>query len=72
MISLLKKEKKPDFSFEKLVEFLDHFSPYSRKTLGKISKMLEKKGMMYDIPSDFQGERLEELTWEEMEMILKG
>jgi hypothetical protein len=34
--------------------------------------MLEKKGMMYDIPSEFQGKRLEELTWEEMEMILKG
>ena len=72
MISLLKREKKPDFSFEKLVDFLDHFSPYSRKTLGKISKMLEKKGMMYDIPSEFQGKRHEELTWEEMEMILKG
>ena len=70
MISLLKREKKPDFPFEKLVEFLDHFSPYSRKTLGKISKMLEKKGIIYDIPLEFQGKRLEELTWEEMEKII--
>lgn len=70
MISLLKREKKPEFSFEKLVQFLDAFSPYSRKTLWKISKMLEKKDVFYQIPPEFQSKRLEELTWNEIEKII--
>jgi len=43
LISLVKKSDLPPIPFDKLVNFLDAFSPYSRKTLGKISKMLNKK-----------------------------
>ena len=71
MISLLKREKKPDFSFQKLIDFLDDFSPYSRKTLGKITKILEKKGKTYHLTENFQTKRLEELSWEDLETIFK-
>jgi 16S rRNA A1518/A1519 N6-dimethyltransferase RsmA/KsgA/DIM1 with predicted DNA glycosylase/AP lyase activity len=43
MIGLTKKSQFPSISFKQLLLFLDAFSPYSRKTLGKISKLLEKK-----------------------------
>jgi len=39
----IKKEQPENVSYDKLEEFLNLFSPYSRKTLGKISKMIEKK-----------------------------
>jgi hypothetical protein len=50
---------------------LNLFSPYSRKTLGKISKMLEKKwNWMYIVPEHLQMKRLEELWREELWMII--
>ncbi|MDR3169663.1 MAG: hypothetical protein LBU27_08220 [Candidatus Peribacteria bacterium] len=42
LVSLVKKAEVPQLSFEALVSFLDAFAPYSRKTLGKIGKMLGK------------------------------
>jgi hypothetical protein len=48
------------------------FSPYSRKTLGRIAKMIEKKwNWNYKIPEVLQMKRLEELTWEQLWMIIR-
>ncbi|MDR0651118.1 MAG: hypothetical protein LBG59_07155 [Candidatus Peribacteria bacterium] len=70
IISLVKKAEVPAFSFDVLVSFLDDVSPYSRKTLGKIAKMLEKKGIVYCLPERFASKRLEALDWEDVEVIL--
>jgi 16S rRNA (adenine1518-N6/adenine1519-N6)-dimethyltransferase len=72
IISLVKKAELPQLSFEKLQAFLDAFSPYSRKTLGKIAKMLQKKGTSFSIPEQFASKRLEELSWEELELTLQA
>ncbi len=69
MIWLFKKEQLPNIPFEKLISFLDLFSPYSRKTLWKISKMISKKWGTFVIPEDLQNKRLEELDWNQIEKI---
>jgi 16S rRNA A1518/A1519 N6-dimethyltransferase RsmA/KsgA/DIM1 with predicted DNA glycosylase/AP lyase activity len=44
LIEIIKvKTKNLDINFDKFVELLNLFSPYSRKTLGKIKTLLEKK-----------------------------
>ncbi|MDD2536944.1 MAG: rRNA adenine N-6-methyltransferase family protein [Candidatus Absconditabacteria bacterium] len=70
MVGLYKKSELPQIPFDTLVSFLDDFSPYSRKTLGKIMKMLEKRDIHYALPVDLLGKRLEELHWKDMEKIL--
>lgn len=70
MIWLIKRESTPNISFEKLIEFLDLFSPYNRKTLWKISKMIAKKWGEFNIPENLSGKRLEELDWDQLEEII--
>ena len=70
MIWLIKRESTPNISFEKLIEFLDLFSPYNRKTLWKISKMIAKKWGEFIIPENLSGKRLEELDWDQLEEII--
>ena len=69
LIWLVKKNKTPNIPFEELIKFLDLFSPYSRKTLWKISKMLTKKWDNFAIPEALQNKRLEELNWTQLEAI---
>jgi 16S rRNA (adenine1518-N6/adenine1519-N6)-dimethyltransferase len=69
LIWLTKKDKIPNIPFDKLIEFLDLFSPYSRKTLSKISKMLSKKWVSFVIPENLSNKRLEELNWTQLEEI---
>jgi 16S rRNA A1518/A1519 N6-dimethyltransferase RsmA/KsgA/DIM1 with predicted DNA glycosylase/AP lyase activity len=58
-------------SFEEFVRFLDDFSPFSRKTLGAISKMVAKKtDHIRKIPSELSGKRLEACTWDQIEKCL--
>jgi 16S rRNA (adenine1518-N6/adenine1519-N6)-dimethyltransferase len=57
-----KKENQEIIDFTFLINFLNYFSPYKRKTLNKIQKMLQKKGIIYDIPVNLQKNRLEELS----------
>jgi 16S rRNA (adenine1518-N6/adenine1519-N6)-dimethyltransferase len=58
--------------FETLIQFLDLYSAYSRKTLGAISTMLTKKWTnIFSIPENLKKKRLEELKREELEEILK-
>lgn len=49
----------------KMLEILDKISPYKRKTLGKIGKMVSLA-----IPEALQGMRLEELGWEGMKEMI--
>ncbi len=70
LIWLIKKDNIPNISFNKLIEFLDLFSPYSRKTLWKISKMIAKKWRNLAIQEQLEGQRLEELDWNQLEEII--
>lgn len=73
LIQLTNKNEHPAFSFETLVEFLELFAPFSRKTLGAIQKMIQKKSdIFFDIPSVLSSKRLEELSWDDLTTILQG
>jgi hypothetical protein len=48
---------------------LDLFSPYSRKTLWKISKMISKKWGSFVIPENLSNKRLEELDRVSLEQL---
>jgi len=62
-----------DIPFDELVDFLDNFSGFTRKTLGKIQKILSKKWTTkFIIPKDMQSKRLEELSFGDIETILKS
>jgi len=69
LIWLIKKKETPRVPFEELVRFLDLFSPYSRKTLSKISKMISKKWGSFVIPENLSNKRLEELDWTQLDTI---
>ena len=70
LIWLIKKNKLPNIPFNELIRFLDLFSPYSRKTLWKISKMVSKKWDNFSIPEQLESKRLEELDWNQIEEII--
>lgn len=70
LVWLIKKDRRPNISFDELIRFLDLFSPYSRKTLWKISKMVNKKWDNFNIPEHFESKRLEELDWNQIEEII--
>jgi len=56
---------------DKLIEFLELFAPFSRKTLGAIQTMINKKSVcMFSIPESLKKKRLEELSWEDLTLIL--
>ena len=69
LIWLVKKDKVPNIKFEDLIRFLDLFSPYSRKTLWKISKMISKKWGSFVIPENLSNKRLEELDRVSLEQL---
>lgn len=71
LMRFTKKEKSESLPPVLLEEFLNDFAPYSRKTLWRITKMLQKKGnTRFSIPEALQGKRLEELDWEMVKLIL--
>jgi len=72
LIWLVKKDKLPNIKFDELIRFLDLFSPYSRKTLSKISKMISKKWGSFVIPENLSNKRLEELSWSQLEEIFNA
>lgn len=58
--------------WDKLIQFLDMFAPFSRKTLGAIRTMVNKKsGCVFVIPESLKKKRLEELSFEELAQIIK-
>lgn len=72
LIELLQSEK-PNISFLKLQEFLDLFSPFSRKTLGAIQTMLIKKKKLDNniVPLEYKNNRLEECTFVDLETMIR-
>ena len=69
LIWLVKKDNIPNIQFDELIRFLDLFSPYSRKTLWKISKIISKKWVSFVIPENLSNKRLEELDWIQLEQL---
>ena len=67
----------PTLDYQKLLQFLDLYSPYKRKTLWASDKIVAKHrqknkdsdAIIFDI-TDFSSQRLEELWWEEMGKII--
>ncbi len=71
LVEFCKKEYIEDISFDFLCKFLDLYSPFSRKTLWAINKILEKQWKeMFNIPEFIQKKRLEELDFIDMEKLL--
>ncbi len=71
LVEFQKKDKKPDIDFSNLVEFLDLYSSFSRKTLWAISKILKKQGKkVFKIPENLNSNRLENLSWNDLKLIL--
>ncbi len=60
---------RPSFSYEKMIELLNHISLYKRKTLWKCRKMAWLQ-WTYNLPEDLAGKRLEEIGLADMERIL--
>ncbi|MCK9467101.1 MAG: hypothetical protein M0P94_02125 [Candidatus Absconditabacterales bacterium] len=64
------KNEKTDLDFNKLLEFLDLYAPFSRKTLGAIEKILEKQNKkIFQTPEKLKKHRLENLSWENIKNI---
>lgn len=71
LIQLTTKSEQLTIDFDKLIEFLELFAPFSRKTLGAIQTMIKKKSDIgFDIPEILQKKRLEELSWDDIDKIL--
>ena len=67
VIVLQAKERLPDITFTDLVQFLEVFAPYSRKTLWKINKMTDKQ---YSIAEDLAWLRLEDCDRDQLTEII--
>ena len=62
LVEFKKKDKSEDIDFDKLVEFLDLYTPFSRKTLWAINKILAKQGKKYyNFSSELFWKRVDEL-----------
>ncbi len=73
LIQCTPKLEIPDLDFEKLLQFLDDYSPFSRKTLWAIQKLHEKKAhTTFIIPEFLKKRRLESLSWWELCCILSN
>lgn len=70
VISVIKTTTKHNFSLQELIEIIDCMSQYSRKTIGKVSKIVAKRGKYLSIPESLQSKRLEELKREEISKII--
>gem|GEM_PF-2854406 len=69
---MILKEENP-ISFEDLLLFLDNFSSSKRKTLGKILKMLAKRGVdisRFNLNDEVKKKRIEDLERDELKEIL--
>ena len=59
--------------FKDLEKFLNLYAPYSRKTLGRISKIVQKneESEAFSIPEELLSKRLEGLSREDIKKIIK-
>ena len=71
LVEFKKKAKRENINFEKLVEFLDLYTSFSRKTLWAINKILAKQDKkLYDIPEKLLWMRVDELQRQDLIEIL--
>lgn len=71
LIQLKIKNGKWKIKWNGLIEFLDLYSGFSRKTLWAIEKILIKHAKnKFQIPEDLKKKRLEELDWTNLEDII--
>lgn len=71
LVEFRKKEKSEDIDFQKLVDFLDLYTPFSRKNLWAINKILQKQGKRtYNFPVELLSLRLDELKRDYLKGIL--
>lgn len=71
LVELGIRNQESGIGWERLIQFLEMFAPFSRKTLGAIRTMVNKKsGCVFVIPESLKKKRLEELSFEELGQIL--
>ena len=71
LIQLKIKNEKWKIKWSELIEFLDLYSGFSRKTLWAIEKILIKQDKnKFQIPEDLKKKRFEELDWTNLEDII--
>lgn len=94
LVELKMEDGKLNIERGKLIQFLEMFAPFSRKTLGSIEKIIAKhsvtstikapsgpvesspsprdKMIKFVIPEELKKKRLEELSFQELEQIIKN
>ncbi len=71
LIELRIKNEELRIDWNRFVEFLELFAPFSRKTLGAIQTMIKKKSdISFAIPESLKKKRLEELSRDDIQQIL--
>jgi 16S rRNA A1518/A1519 N6-dimethyltransferase RsmA/KsgA/DIM1 with predicted DNA glycosylase/AP lyase activity len=71
LIQLTTKNEQLTINRNTFIEFLELFAPFSRKTLGAIQTMINKKSdIFFIVPEALKKKRLEELSWEDLKKIL--
>lgn len=65
----LEKHDPQNIELEKLIELLNQISPYKRKTLWKIWKMIWRD--KNELKAGLESKRLEELSWEEIIELIR-
>ena len=73
LVKFIRKERVEPVNFQDLELFLNLFAPYSRKTLWRIAKIIEKKQehqRVFNISESLAKKRLEELSREEVAQII--
>lgn len=71
LVKLEIKNSKSEIEWNSLIDFLDLYSGFSRKTLGSIDKILIKQNKnKFQIPENLQKKRLEELSLEDLTKML--
>lgn len=70
VVSFRRKKESENVDFDRMVEFLDIVSQYTRKTLRKIRKMRTDDLASFTLPAELEGKRVQQLDWEEMWVIL--
>lgn len=71
LVSLTPSLQMPDVDFWDFMEFIDIYSPFSRKTLNAIQKITTKQNKKnYNIPENLLSKRLEQLNLDDIKQIL--
>jgi len=71
VIRIVKKEECSYADGDRLKAILSYLSPFKRKTLGKIEKIVNKNKKMIKIPVNLSSKRLEELSRDEVKTIAR-